>query len=218
MLFNSPTFVLFLGIVLAIYYGFSLRAFIQSLENSKFSSIIYETLADCGLDSSVFVDYGHFKLNSAMKFTKILYNKLHTAAVIDLIKTDIKTDKYSNDENIARLQEYFKYQPANVFYRYALGMLYGKNGQRDKSQREFRIALKIEPGSSKILYASAVVYANKRQYDEAILVFKRLVETQPEKNIFYHNISCLHAIQNKKPNPLTGCKKQLLMATATGSI
>jgi tetratricopeptide (TPR) repeat protein len=77
-------------------------------------------------------------------------------------------------------------------------MLYEKNGQLDKAQREFETALKLEPGSMKILKALAMVYVNKKQYQEAILTFKRLVDIQPENNIFYYNISCLYAIQNMK--------------------
>ena len=171
-------------------------AFIHSLENDKVSSIIWETPADCGLDDSVFIDYGHFNLNGANKFTGILYNKLNIMGLIDPNTMDSNFDKYPADENIARLQENLKYQPANFSYRYTLGMLYEKNGQMDKAQREFETALTIEPESIKILNALAIVYVNKRQYQEAISTFKRLVNIQPENNIFPYNISCLYAIQN----------------------
>ena len=173
-------------------------AFIHSLENDKVSSIIWETPSDCGLDDSVFIDYGHFNLNGANKFTGILYNKLNIMGLIDPNTMDADADKYPADENIARLQENLKYQPANISYRYALGMLYGKNGQMDKAQREFEIALKLEPDSIKILKALAMVYVNKKQYQSAISTFKRLVDIQPENNIFHYNISCLYAIQNMK--------------------
>ena len=187
VIYNNPDY-------LATYK--QVLTFIHSLENKKVSSIIWETPAGCGLDDSVFIDYGHFNLNGANKFTGILYNKLNIMGLIDPIKID--TDKYPADENIAILQEKLKYQPANVSYRYKLGLLYGKNGQLDKAQREFQTALKLEPGSMKILKALAMVYVNKKQYQEAILTFKRLVDIQPENNIFHYNISCLYAIQNMK--------------------
>ena len=173
-------------------------AFIHSLENDKVDSIIWETPSDCGLDDSVFIDYGHFNLHGAQKFTEILYNNLNIMGLIAPNTMDDDVNKYPADENIAILQEKLKYQPANVSYRYTLGMLYEKNGQLDKAQREFETALKLEPGSMKILKALAMVYVNKKQYQEAILTFKRLVDIQPENNIFYYNISCLYAIQNMK--------------------
>ena len=183
--------------------------FIHSLENEKVSSIIWETPADCGLDNSVFIDYGHFNLNGANKFTGILYNKLNIMGLIDPVKTDIYADKYPADENIARLQEKLKYRPENVSYRYTLGMLYEKNGQLDKAQREFEIALKLEPDSIKILNALAIVYVNKRQYADAISTFKRLVNIQPKNNIFPYNISCLYAIQNMKNESIEWLKKAI---------
>ncbi len=184
-------------------------AFIRSFENDKVSSILWETPADCGLDDSVFIDYGHFNMDGAREFTKILYNKLNVMGLIDPIKAGTDTDKFPSDENIAQLQEILKYQPANVSYRYTLGMLYAKNGQLDKAQRELQAALTLEPGSLKVLYASAIVSVNKRQYKEAILTFKRLVVIKPENNIFYYNISCLYAIQNMKSESIDWLQKAI---------
>jgi hypothetical protein len=113
-------------------------AFIHSMENDKVDSIIWETPTDCGLDDSIFIDYGHFNLNGAKKFTEILYSKMHTMGLMDSIKRDTDAYQYPADENTARLQENLKYQPANVSYRYALGILYGKSGQLDKALKDFK--------------------------------------------------------------------------------
>jgi hypothetical protein len=47
--------------------------FIHGLENEKVRSIIWETPKDCGLNDSIFIDYGHFSkeghINSAEDYT-----------------------------------------------------------------------------------------------------------------------------------------------------
>lgn len=200
VIYNNPDY-------LAAYK--QVLAFIHSLENDKVSSILWETPADCGLDDSVFIDYGHFNLNGAIKFTKTLYNKLHLMGLIDPNTSYDDADKFPADDNIAKLQENLKYQPTNVSYRYVLGVLYGKNGQLDKAQRELQTALTIEPESISALNALAIVYANKKQYHNAILILKKLIEIQPESNIFYYNISCLYAIQNMKNESTDWLKKAI---------
>ena len=56
--------------------------FIHSLENDNIHSIIWETPKDCGLNESVFVDYGHFNLKSAYIFTQRLFNEMKNRGII----------------------------------------------------------------------------------------------------------------------------------------
>ncbi len=56
--------------------------FIHGLENEKVRSIIWETPKDCGLNDSIFIDYGHFSKEGAYKFSRRLYSELENMGVI----------------------------------------------------------------------------------------------------------------------------------------
>jgi hypothetical protein len=57
-------------------------SFIHSLENKNVHSILWERPEDCGLNDSVFVDYGHFNNNGAYLFTQRLFDKLKSLGLI----------------------------------------------------------------------------------------------------------------------------------------
>ncbi len=57
--------------------------FIHSLENEKVHSIIWETPKDCGLDDSIFIDYGHFNIKGAYTFTHRLYHELKKMGILE---------------------------------------------------------------------------------------------------------------------------------------
>jgi protein O-mannosyl-transferase len=55
----------------------------------------------------------------------------------------------------------------------------------------------------------AMVYVNKKQYKKAISTFEKIIETQPENDIIYYNISCLYAMQNNKSESVDWLKKAI---------
>jgi hypothetical protein len=56
--------------------------FMHSLENQNVHSIIWETSQDCGLDDSIFVDYGHFNIRGAYIFTQRLFDEMKKRGLI----------------------------------------------------------------------------------------------------------------------------------------
>jgi hypothetical protein len=62
--------------------------FIHSLENENVHSIIWETPKDCGLNDSVFVDYGHFNILGAYNFTQRLFIEMKNRGIIVSDKND----------------------------------------------------------------------------------------------------------------------------------
>ncbi|MGP8154091.1 MAG: hypothetical protein ACLQBQ_08115 [Smithella sp.] len=56
--------------------------FIHSLENENVHAIIWETPKDCGLNDSVFIDYGHFNILGAYNFTQRLFIEMKNRGII----------------------------------------------------------------------------------------------------------------------------------------
>jgi len=62
--------------------------FIRSLVNENVHSIIWETPTDCGLNDSVFIDYGHFNYHGAYIFTQRLFIEMKDRGIIVFHKND----------------------------------------------------------------------------------------------------------------------------------
>ncbi|MFZ5569866.1 MAG: hypothetical protein ACOZF0_05655 [Thermodesulfobacteriota bacterium] len=56
-------------------------SYIHAMESAQIRSIIWETPEDCGLDETVFIDYGHFNLVGARLFTEKLYLEMKQLGV-----------------------------------------------------------------------------------------------------------------------------------------
>jgi hypothetical protein len=56
--------------------------FIHSMERENVHSIIWEMPKDCGLNDSIFVDYGHFNLHGAYIFTQRLFVEMKNRKII----------------------------------------------------------------------------------------------------------------------------------------
>lgn len=56
---------------------------VHSLEDKNVHSIIWETTKDCGLNDSVFIDYGHFNIQGANIFTQRLFIEMKNRGIIE---------------------------------------------------------------------------------------------------------------------------------------
>jgi len=55
-----------------------IRSFLQTLKSKTVEIVIWETPENCGLNNSIFIDYGHFNKKGADLFTKVLaYHVAH---------------------------------------------------------------------------------------------------------------------------------------------
>jgi len=70
-------------------------SFIHGLEDENVRSLIWETTKNCGLDDSVFLDYGHFNKNGADIFTQKLFNTIKGWGVIMTSGIDKMARSYS---------------------------------------------------------------------------------------------------------------------------
>ncbi len=62
-------------------------AYIHAMENDQIHSIVWETPEDCGLDETVFMDYGHFNLVGGRLFTEKLFAEMKRLGILKLDKT-----------------------------------------------------------------------------------------------------------------------------------
>jgi tetratricopeptide (TPR) repeat protein len=170
--------------------------FLHSLENEKVSTIIWERPEDCGLNDTVFIDYGHFNREGAYIFTQILYKELNNRGLTGLhAPVGISPDTVLNG-NIQRLENFVQLHPKDYDAHYQLGNLYYRIN-RDKALEYYQEALLISPESMNAMEKMLMLYSKKGDYGKSLEVLNRMQELHPENANTYYNIACIKAKQNK---------------------
>ena len=183
-------------------------SFLHDLEKKKdnIQYISWETPEMCGLNESIFVDYGHFNKNGAYQFTDLLFNTLVDDDVFESINSGEKCLPFPANVKIAELQQLLKYFPDNWSYRSQLGLLYAENDQTEEAEKELQTAIEINPGSSKILRTLSSIYIENGKFNQAIETLQQMADIEPDNENIYYNISCLYSKLNKKQKAIKWLK------------
>lgn len=181
-------------------------SFIKSLGNDTVHSIIWETPQDCGMDDSVFIDYGHFNIKGAYIFTNVLFRKLNE---MGLIETNPSGKDIAVKKAIKKLEASLKTDRKNHTVLYTLGNLYTTEGNTIKAEEYYKAALSLQPHYPEAIQNLSRLYSETGKYHEALSLLKQMIDIQPDNPDVYYNIACIHAKLNNVRESIDWLKKAI---------
>jgi len=142
--------------------------FIHGLENDKVSSIIWQTPEDCGLNESIFIDYGHFNAQGAHIFTQRLLHELKVSGIEDSDAAGVLRPESSTQALIRRLEEALKTDPDSITVIQALAVAYSNKGDYEKALGMFDKMRQILPDKAEIYYNISCIKARQGRVNESV--------------------------------------------------
>lgn len=142
--------------------------FIHSLENRKVHSITWETSKDCGLNDSVFIDYGHFNAQGAYVFTQRLFHELKVSGLVETKTISGTGADSSPEENILRIEEALKIKPDSINTMQRLAIAYSNKGYFEKALAVLNRMKELQPDNADVYYNIACINAKQNRVNESI--------------------------------------------------
>lgn len=90
-----------------------------------------------------------------------------------------------------------------------LGNLYDKTGKKEAAINHYEKALDNDPEFIPALSALALQHASKKEYDDAVFLFKKVLKIDANQPEIYYNIACLYSKQNQIENALIWLQKAI---------
>ncbi len=101
------------------------------------------------------------------------------------------------------------YKNAALIY-HLMGLIMLNDRKTDDAVRNFKQALSIEPGHVKTAEMLAGIYKTEGRYDEAVAVYKQLLDRKPEYSITTtYNLACLFALKNDPATAMAWLRKSI---------
>jgi len=100
-------------------------------------------------------------------------------------------------KEIDRMRQNIKYDRTNTTLHCDLGNLYQKLGLVDNAINEYKIALTLSSNNYNALRNLSITYLNKRDLDNALFFFSKLIDKDPNNAVIYYYIAYIYAKQEK---------------------
>lgn len=126
----------------------------------------------------------------------------------DMLGKAIQLDK-KIELTIGNILNKMKQEPQNPDLPYQLAEIYSHWGEPTKASTYYQQTLLIQPNYVKALNALSILNADLKNYDQAILTYKKLLKNQPYNNTIQYNIACLYAIQGKTNQAIDWLQKAI---------
>ncbi len=142
--------------------------FIHGLENEKISSIIWQTPEDCGLNESIFIDYGHFNAQGAHVFTQRLSQELKASGFAGTDTAGGTGPASNGQDDIRRFVEALKTNPDSITVMQSLAIAYSNNGDYENALRVLNKMREIHPNKADIYYNISCIKAKQGSLKESV--------------------------------------------------
>lgn len=147
---------------------------------------------DIPRNQDVISHYGHRVLISPMEFNDASLKEALGKGLDKMLEFELKNDIESN--------------PENTIAHYWLGMLYYEMNRKEDALTAWKEAVRIRPDAN-ILSSIGNVYAERGIYKDAIIYYKKAVETDKRFVTGWYNLGNAHEMLNQKEDAVKAYRK-----------
>lgn len=150
------------------------EAYCDALDNTKNQSLFYQKMANIAIRKK------NFEVAKQCFQNAVNVSPKNVDSLIDLIEFTEEHFPYNYDELIDYYNTLSKLNPTYPRCYYEIGHLYIKKGDSISAVNAFKIALEYQPENPFVQNSLAFAYVQLEQYDEAILLYKKALENNPD--------------------------------------
>jgi len=103
-----------------------------------------------------------------------------------IFATNIRTHVWMNEYTL--WSDVVKKSPNKVMPHLELGNAFVRRGALQYAEREFKLALDINPRDTRVINGLAVIYIKQKKHDDAIRLLEILASDKPNEAVFHSNL------------------------------